>query len=135
LNSSNNTPANQNKKTDFSTASFVVCGTEIDRPCPYGFPCSTNADCLSKYCDDSFCDTPPPVNDTQDALAIVASDNVQLTDVFASGEDQAAVGAGQLKTVSKATVAKFMGWTPLGDTDTGNTPCGQDIGYQVLFSC
>ncbi|KAJ3293384.1 hypothetical protein HK104_004513 [Borealophlyctis nickersoniae] len=40
---------------------FAGCGAGCAHACPFGFPCVTNADCLSKSCTAGYCDVGAPV--------------------------------------------------------------------------
>ncbi|KAJ3410988.1 hypothetical protein HDV05_002932 [Chytridiales sp. JEL 0842] len=101
-------------------ATPILCGSEIDRPCPYAFPCTTNTDCISNHCYSGFCDLPSPAG---------VKDGILQDD--GNSTEEGVLARRQVVTAKVTALKPFWGWTPLGNTDTGNTICGQDIGYQM----
>ncbi|KAJ3294120.1 hypothetical protein HDU76_006983, partial [Blyttiomyces sp. JEL0837] len=83
-------------------------------PCPTGSTCSKNGDCSSGVCLNGYCTS-------------ADSQGVTTSVVTTGGSSSGGSGGLTPGTGGKIT---FMGWE-MWDTDTGNEPCAQDIGYQM----
>ncbi|KAJ3302819.1 hypothetical protein HDU76_005456, partial [Blyttiomyces sp. JEL0837] len=121
----------------------IICQSP---PCPFGSSCTQNTDCITGYCQDGLCaiDIAVAIPHTLDGtkpLTFGSGGNggnggSSGSTGSSSGSSGGGSGSGGSTGGSSGDSSgaspnvPFMDW-PMWDTDTGNEPCAQDIGYQM----